>query len=109
MVEKLVFVKNMREMLSVGVEKKEILDYVCALGVSEKEANELLAEAEKGFVMKGKAGISMKPLTMEQQIQRFKKQKTESGKEQFRENIEALSEMVKKINKDIQESKEGLE
>ena len=105
MVDKVRFVENIRNLLNLGQGKPEILQYVQNLGVSEKEAKELVAEAEKSSQINSKAIASIKPLTLGEQIERFKKQRTESGKEQFKENIDALEQMMKKMRTDMGESK----
>jgi len=105
MVDRVRFVENIRNLLNLGQGKPEIMQYVQNLGVSEKEAKELVAEAEKSSQINSKAIANIKPLTLGEQIERFKKQKTESGKEQFKENIDALEQMMKKMRNDMNESK----
>ncbi len=103
MVEKEVFVANIRNLLSADQGKEDILNYIQGLGISEKKAFELMAEAEKGLSVRGKGSIGMGPATMEEQVAKLKEQKIEIRKAMFRKNIEALNEMMAKMREDIKD------
>ena len=105
MVEKEIFIDGVRDWLSAGSSKKEILEYIVSLGVSEKEAKGIIAEAEKGVLAKLNA-IKASPGTMQKQITGFRQQKAALKKEKFKENINALKDIMARVQVDLKDSKE---
>ena len=105
MAEKEVFVNGIRDWLSTGASKKDVLEYVLLLGVTEKEANEFVVEAEKGVMAKLNA-IKTGPETMQKQIKGFKNQKAALKKEKFKENIDALKDIMTRVQVDLKDRKE---